>query len=76
MVSYRIRGARLVYRPAANGEWVNDGRFKDGDIVEFEGDVREVNTITYQAKEGKQCFRLGNNGSTLTPVARGSWETK
>lgn len=76
MAGYRIRGAKLVCRAGFVSNLDQDGYFLDGDIIEFAeseaaaikaGEVEEV---------GGQCFRLGNGGSTLTPVARGSWEAK
>lgn len=95
MDSYRIRGARLIWRQAqieavqigredylyehATGVTqfrgfktqrveVPDGRFIDGDIIEI------VDPSIQISKNSLQCFRLGAGGSTLTPVARGSWE--
>lgn len=65
--TYRIRGARLVHSTTHVDR--HDEYFEDGDVVEFkDGGLKK--------EEDRSCFRLGHGGSTLTPVARGSWEAK
>lgn len=77
MDSYRIRGARLVYRAKPVGYSDGGGeRFIDGDIIEFHESEAAAIKAGEADEVGGQCFRLGAGGSTLTPAARGSWETK
>lgn len=70
--SYRLRQAVLIYRPGHQDAPV--GRFYDGDIIRFTGRVNGDPLPPIEVdEEERQCFRLGNGGSTLTPVERGSW---
>lgn len=70
--TYRIRGAKLVYSPEHRTEHTDAERFFDGDIISFR--VDSIFTKTEAGlTETTQCFRVGSGGSTLTPVARGSW---
>lgn len=66
-----LRGARLVHRDdiSIEGATFHDGRFIDGDIIEFPDIAITPSALNIEG----QCFRVGAGGSTLTPVARGSW---
>lgn len=57
---------------------VKPGHFFDGDVIEFLSDddaqpYTKDSAFASDTGQERQCFRVGRGGSTLTPVARGSW---
>ncbi len=53
-----------------------EGTFRAGDIFEVnDPPVYEIDAVTLKPKADLQCFRVGVNGVSITPISRRSWLT-
>ena len=69
---YPIRKKTLLYRDPTKDLECPD--FLAGDVWEFpEPAIKEVDPRTRTARQALQCFRVGDDNRSLTPIARGSW---